>query len=132
MNALIKRYINQKKIGLAYEISTNYVDSLCNIYEFYEVEEIVHLRQLAVVTESRRSGIGTKVIMAVNELLKCLGIGPIVERVEGASIFSIHIFEKRGFSKLVEVRYDDYRVNGKIVFSNISGHESVGLYDIAI
>ena len=119
-------------LGIAFDVPTNHLDSLCSIYCYYNVEEIVHLWQLAVQKDHRRKGIGMKVIKAVKEFVKNFDIGPVVLRVEGSSSYSQRIFEKLGFSMLAQVCYSDYKVEGKVIFANTGEHASLRLYGLVV
>ena len=120
------------ELGMAFDVPTNHFDSIHNIYDHYKVDEIVHLWQLAVKTEYRQKGIGTKVISAVKEFVRHFGIGPVVLRVEGSSNYSQRIFEKLGFSLLAKVFYSEYTEHGKVIFANTGEHQSLKLYGLVV
>lgn len=111
---------------------TSYFDKLFNIYEHYNVEDIVFFCQLAVHNEHRQKGIGTMLVRAAIELVKSFNIGPVVVRVEGSSNFSKRIFEKIGFTTFAEIKYADYRVDGNVLINHTGNHKSERLYGMVV
>ena len=47
-------------------------------------------------------------------MVKNFELGPIALKVEGSSIFSKKIYEKRGFDILAEVMYENHIENGEV------------------
>lgn len=127
-NRFDKTKCKSEAVKYVYDVCCNHFDNLCNIYEYYDVDDVVHLCQLAVHQKHRHKGIGTKLVMAVKEFVRNFDIGAVVVRVEGSSNFSKRIFENLGFGTLAEVTYADYEDGGKIIFANTGEHRSVRLY----
>ena len=106
----------------------NHLKSLCNTLSHYDVENAVHFFALGVHKDYRRRGIGGKVMSAAVELVKQLDLGPVVVTGEGTSTYSQRIYEKLGFETNAEVIYDEYKVNGELVFKNMGDQKSMRLY----
>lgn len=121
-----------KALVQVFDVCFNQLNNLSNIFDYFNVEEVVHLYQLGVHQKHRHKGIGTKLIMAVKELVRSFDIGPVVLRVEGSSNFSKLIFEKLGFETLAEIIFANYEDEGKIVFANTGEHNSVRLYGMIV
>ena len=117
---------------LSYDALTNHFDSILNTYEHYDVDELIWLIEFVVKREERQKGFGTKLIEAVKEFVKQLGIGPVVMRVEGTSNYSQRVFEKLGFSTLATVYYSEYKIDDKIVFVNTGEHKAFKLYCLVV
>ena len=107
---------------------TYYFDSLCNIFDHYKVDEVIHFAKLAVHRNFRGKGIGTKLMKAAIAFVKNLQLGPLVIKGEGSSNFSQRIYERLGFDILAELKYGDYKVNGDVVVTNAGENKSEKLY----
>ena len=101
---------------------------LCNLFERYEVEKIIHLRQLATHKDHSRRGFATKLNKALLEALKSLEMGPIAVQVECSHNGSKGVFEKLGFDSLAEIKFAKYKIGGQLVFTNTGEHKSEILY----
>ena len=106
----------------------NHLKSLCNTLSHYDVKNAVHFLVLGVHKDYRRRGIGCKVMSAAVQLVKQLELGPVVVTGEGTSTYSQRIYEKLGFETNAEVIYDEYQVNGELVFKNMGDQKSMRLY----
>lgn len=104
------------------------LEDLCNPFHHFNVEEAVGFITLGVHRDYRQKGIGTIIMRAAVELVKNLGLGPVVIKGEGTSSYSQRIYEKLNFSVLSEVVYEEYKENGEIVFKNMGIHKSARLY----
>ena len=107
-------------------------ESLCNVYDHYNVEEVVHFFKLAVHKNFRGKSIAMKLMKAAIAFIRNLDIGPLVIRGEGSSNFSQRIYEKLGFDVLAEVVYADYMVDGEVVVKNTGEHKSEKVYGMII
>ena len=106
----------------------NHLKSLCDTLSHYDVDNAVHFLALGVHKDYRRRGIGGKVMSAAVEIVRQLGLGPVVVTGEGTSNYSKSIYEKLGFETNAEVIYDEYKVNGELVFKNMGDQKSIRLY----
>jgi hypothetical protein len=63
-------------------------------------------------------------------LLFCkeLGLSPVCIKGEGTSNYSQKIFEKFGFETIHTMKYDEYKIDGEIVFKNTGDIESTKCY----
>ena len=102
-------------------------DNLHNIYDHYNVEDVVYLSHFAVAKDLRQKGIGTVLGKAAVALVEACGVGPVVIRAEVSSNFSKQIVEKFGFHYLAEIVFADYKVDGKVVVANSGKHKSTKL-----
>ena len=105
-----------------------YLDSLCSVFDHYNVEEVFHFLALGVHKDYRQRGIGTKMMKAAVTLVENLGLGNVIIKGDGTSNYSKRIFEKLGFDMLLEVKYEDYKENGDVVFKNMGEHKSFKVY----
>ena len=141
MTIINKRAINKIEIDTGEIMSDawrKFVDfmyhseSLCNVYDHYNVEEVVHFFKLVVHKNFRGKGIAMKLMKAAIAFIRNLDIGPLVIRGEGSSKFSQRIYEKLGFDVLAEVVYADYMVDGEVVVKNTGEHKSEKVYGMII
>ena len=117
----------RKFVDMAYHL-----ENLSNIYDHYNVEELIHFFKLGVHKDFRGRGLGMKLMKATLAFIKNLDIGPLVIRGEASSNYSQHIYEKLGFDILAEVVYADYKVNGVVVVKNTGEHKSEKAYGLVI
>ena len=106
----------------------NDLDKLCNVYDHYKVENIIHLWQLATHKDHRHKGFATKLITAMLEAFRILEMGPMAIKVECTHNGSKRVFEKLGFEALAEIKFAVYMVDGKQAFTNTGEHNSGVLY----
>ena len=100
------------------------INSLINVYEHYNVDEVVEFMALAVHKDYRRRGIGLKIMNATLALIKSLDLGGVIVKGEGSGNYVNKIFENAGFDFLAEVVYKDFKVNGEVVFKDMGEHRS--------
>ncbi|XP_052817474.1 arylalkylamine N-acetyltransferase 1-like [Mya arenaria] len=98
-------------------------------YEKYGVEESFHFLGLAVSEKYQKKGHGKYLLEVGVEFVKNLGICPYIHG-EGSSAYSQKIYEKIGFETLKEVAFEDYKVNGEIVFKNTGVHKTFKVYGL--
>ena len=106
----------------------NHLAGLNNVFEHYDVEDVVHFFGIGVHRDWRGKGVGSKLMKAAMTFVANLGVGPVVVTGEGSSNYSKRIFEKFGFDILAEVAFADYKVNGEVVFQNLGEHKCERLY----
>ena len=105
-----------------------YKDNCFDIYSHYNVEEAFQLFGLSIHREHRRKGLGLKLMQAALVFLSSLEIGPVVVKGDCSSNFSKRIYEKLDFELFGEIMFEDYKVDGKIVFANTGEHKSLKVY----
>lgn len=105
-----------------------HLSNICNVYEWYGVEEVFQFFGIGVHKNHRKKGIGFKVMKATLALIKGFGVGPIVIKGEGSSNYSKRIYEKSDFDMLAEVVYEEYQVDGEVVFKTGPEEKSERLY----
>ena len=104
------------------------LDRRCNIYNYYNVEDVIHFYGICVHSDYRRRGIGEKLMRAAVCFVSHLDLGDVVIKGEGTSVFSRQVFEKIGFETLSEVVFADYTVDGKAVTAGRGEHKLERLY----
>ena len=112
-------------------ISTE-ADKLCNIFDYYSVQEIFHFYGIVVRREFRRRGLGEKLMRAALLFIRSLDLGVVVLKGGGTSLYSQRLFEKMGFEKLSEVVYSEFKIDGEIVMTNTGEHKSEIRYGMCI
>ena len=102
--------------------------SFCNVYDRYNVDEVVQFFGLGVHRDYRQRGIGYRVMKAALAMIQNLELGAVLVKGEGTSNYSKKIYEKNGFENLAEVIYDDYKEDGEVVFKTEPDQKSERLY----
>ena len=92
-----------------------YKDSIMDVFEYYDADEVFSLFELTVRRDYRRRGIGRKLLQATIILISSMNIGPCVLKGNCSSNFSKSIYEKLSFDTLGEIKFADYTVDGEQV-----------------
>ncbi|XP_053380305.1 uncharacterized protein LOC128548827 [Mercenaria mercenaria] len=100
----------------------------CDFFSKFGVTEIFEFFGLGVVRKYRRRGFGKLLMETGVKFLDSLGIKPCYIRGSASSNFSKTIFEKCGFESVAEFSYEDYKVNGSVIFDNTGEHKSMTVY----
>ena len=108
------------------------LDRRCNVFDQYDVDELIHFYGLVVHRDYRQRGIGEKLMKAAVLFVQNLGLGPVIIKGVGSSNFSQRLYEKVGFEMLAEVVYAEYKVDGKVVVSETGEHKTVRMYGLSI
>lgn len=96
-----------------------------DVYGTFGVDRYAELFILTTHSRKRHPGLGTEMTRRTLEMLAAEGFGLCV--TEATSLFSQKIFTRLGFSDVSEIRYDDYKPDGSVVFPSKPPHESVKL-----
>ena len=107
---------------------TYHFGTLCNMFEHYKVEEMIHFFGLGVHRDYRRKGIGTKLQKAAMAFVRNMGIGPVLIRGEASSNYSRMIYERLQFECLATIVFAEYKVNGEVVLKNMEENKTYKLY----
>ena len=99
-----------------------------NIWEKYGVEEAFEFFGLSVHKDYRRRGIGLKLMQATLLFFKSMNLGPVLSKGDCSSNFSKRIYERLHFDCLGEIKFEDYKVDGKQVITNTGEHKSLKIY----
>ncbi|XP_052817703.1 arylalkylamine N-acetyltransferase 1-like [Mya arenaria] len=94
----------------------------------YDIEECFHFFGLGVAKQYRKRGIAKRLMEAGIVFLRNLDVDPVYIKSEGTSNFSQKTFEQLGFETLAEIKYEEYEVDGEVVFKNTGEHKSVKAY----
>ncbi|XP_063243239.1 uncharacterized protein LOC134542702 [Bacillus rossius redtenbacheri] len=87
-------------------------------FQTYGVEEYVSAMGLAVCKEYRGQGLGLELLSTRLELCRALGVRLTVTTF--TAIESQRLAAKLGFRTIAEVAYEDYKVDGEVVFPHVS------------
>ena len=112
-------------------ISTE-ADKRCNIFDHYNVEEVLHFCGIAVRRDFRQRGIGYKLMRAAVLFIRSLELGTVVIKGDGTSLHSQRLFEKTGFEKLSEVVYSEFKMDNEIVVQNTGENKSEIRYGLCL
>ena len=126
-NSELKKKVKNKKFVTMLTFLTH-KDEESNPFDKYGVDKAVYFVMLGVDRRYRRRGIGTKIMDAAIKFYSEIGIEPVVIKGEGTSNFSKRIYEKFGFETLHEFPYEDYKIDGEIVFNNTGEHKSCKIF----
>ena len=105
-----------------------YKDTIVDVFEYYDVEELFSIYELAVHKDHRRNGLGLKLMQAATILAASMDIGPCVIKGNATTNYSKRIFEKLDFENIGEVKFEDYVVDGVQVLSSIGDATSFKMY----
>merc|ERR1712038_434257 len=94
---------------------------------FYEknIETAFDLKMLTVHPDTRGMGLGREMIQRSEGLARCLGYKMC--KTEATGDYSRAAFLKAGFKVVAECNYQDFTVDGKKVFKDITAHKGVAL-----
>ena len=93
-----------------------------SVYEEYDVDTIFHFLFLSVHPNYRGFGIATKLVQKSIELAKLRGFK--VAKAEATGKYSQKLFTNLDFDILFQISYNDYKVDGEVVFRNMGIHTS--------
>ncbi|XP_063397399.1 uncharacterized protein LOC134681682 [Mytilus trossulus] len=99
-----------------------------NVFQHFGVDKAMHFLALATHKNHRGRGIASKLMKASLEFCTELGFTPVCIVGECTSNISQKIFEKFEFENLYTVRYDDYKVNDEIVFTDTGDSKTAKFY----
>ena len=105
-----------------------YKDTVVNVFDYYDVDELFAIFELAVHRDHRRKGIGCKLMLAATIFVSRMDIGPCVIKGNAASNYSKRIFEKLNFDNIKEVKFEDYKVDGVQVITSAGEVNSFKMY----
>ncbi|KAM7431002.1 hypothetical protein ABFA07_018366 [Porites harrisoni] len=101
-----------------------------NVFERYEVDEVVDFLALAVKEKYRRMGVAGRLFAASVSMCRELGFKAIKGR--GTSSYSHKLYDKQGFEPLSTLALDTYYHNGQPVSEGTGGHTTRKLYGLKI
>jgi ribosomal protein S18 acetylase RimI-like enzyme len=112
------------KFGLVLEFLEDVVSSV-NILGDYGVDRYLELFMLSTHSTKRCPGLGTELVRQTLLVGKQKGFPLCV--TEATSFFSQKIFTRLGFHVIKEVKYEDYKPHGKVVFPAQGMHDTLKL-----
>ncbi|XP_045198004.2 arylalkylamine N-acetyltransferase 1-like [Mercenaria mercenaria] len=98
-----------------------------NFFAKYSISEMFEFFGLGVMPKYRRHGLGTLLVETGVKFL-CNLQKPCYIKGSASSNYSKKIFEKCGFEMLAEFQFEDYKVDGKVVFDSTGEHKSLKVY----
>ncbi|CAC5397063.1 unnamed protein product [Mytilus coruscus] len=99
-----------------------------DVFHHFGVKRAIHVLALATHKKYRGRGIASKFMQASLEFCKELGLTPVCIVGECTSNISQKIFEKFDFENVYTVRYDEYKVNDEIVFTNTGENKTAKFF----
>ena len=99
-----------------------------DVFKRFNVDTAVAFIALATHRDHRAQGIASKLMQATLLFCKELGLSPVCIKGEGTSNYSQRIFEKFDFEAIHTMKYDEYKIDGEIVFKNTGDNESTKCY----
>lgn len=99
-----------------------------DVYKYFGVDVAVNFINLGIHRDFRNRGLGSTLMKAALLYVKDIGIDPVCITGEGTSNYSQNIYEKFGFEVMHCVNYDDYKVDGEVVFKNTGDNKSCKFY----
>ena len=118
---------NEKMAAIMTFLGHKYING-ANVFKRFKVDTAVEFVALGTHRNYRGQGLATKVMAATIEFCKELGLNPVCIKGEATSLYSQRIYEKFGFEVLHTVRFQDYKVNGEVVFRDTGDVEEVKCY----
>ncbi|CAC5397062.1 unnamed protein product [Mytilus coruscus] len=94
-----------------------------NVFKHFGVKKAVHFLHLSTGKNYQGRGIASKLMQASLAFCKELGFTQVCVAGDCTSNISQKIFEKFDFENLYTVRYDEYKVNDEIVFTNMGDNK---------
>ena len=123
----IKSEPNRKCVDVYAEL-----DRRCNVFDHYNVDELIYFYGLVVHRDYRQRGIGEKLMRAAVFFVQNLGLGLFIIKGDGTSNFSQRLYEKVGFEMLAEVVYAEYKIDGNVVVSETGEHKTERMYGLPV
>ncbi|XP_071178086.1 arylalkylamine N-acetyltransferase 1-like [Mytilus edulis] len=99
-----------------------------DVFQHFGVTRAMHFLALAIHKKYRGRGIASKLMQASLAFCKELGFTPVCIVGECTSEISQKIFEKFDFENVYTVRYDEYKVNDEIVFTNTGDNKTAKFF----
>ncbi|KAF2895506.1 hypothetical protein ILUMI_10669 [Ignelater luminosus] len=96
----------------------------------YENDKVLYVKQISIKSEWRNKGIGLELLKHTRELAKEKGFSQI--RSICTSAYSAKILENLGFKCVHSIKYEDYKIDGKIVFKPEFPHTHIKLMILEI
>ncbi|CAC5384626.1 unnamed protein product [Mytilus coruscus] len=106
----------------------NHKNEEMDVYKRFNIDTCINFVFLGTHKEHRQQGIAFKIFQAALQFSKELGINPVCIKGEGSGVYSQRIYEKSGFETLHTFKYDEYKVDGDIVFKDTGIHKSTKVY----
>ncbi|CAC5381610.1 unnamed protein product [Mytilus coruscus] len=99
-----------------------------DVFKRYNADIAVSFFALATHRDHRAQGIASKLMKATLLFCKELGLNPVFIKGEGTSNYSQKIYGKFGFETIHTLPYDEYKIDGEIVFKNTGENKSTKCY----
>lgn len=95
-----------------------------DVYKYFCVDCSVHFINLVIHKDFRQRGLASTLMKAALLFVKEIGLEPVCINGEGTSNSSQKIYEKFDFEVLHTVKYEDYKVDGEIVFKDTGDNKT--------
>lgn len=103
-------------------------DAEMNVYKYYDVDCAVHFVNLGIHKDFRNRGLASLLMKAALQFVRNIGLDPVCITGEGTSNYSQRIYERFEFEVLHTVKYEDYKVDGEVVFKNTGDNKTCKFY----
>lgn len=103
-----------------------------DVFKRFGVDHAVHFLNIAIRHDYRKQGLASKLMKAALLFVKDIGLDPVCITGEGTSNYSQSIYDKLQFEMLHSVMYEDYKVNGDVVFKDTGVNKSCKFYAIQL
>lgn len=99
-----------------------------DVFHRFDVNVAFEFVSLAVRADYRRLGLATKLFTAALMFCSRSGLKKPCVTAAGSSPYTRNIFEKNGFDVLHTLHYDDYLIDGEVVFKNMCDNLYTKIY----
>jgi ribosomal protein S18 acetylase RimI-like enzyme len=103
-----------------------------DVYKRFNVDTAIDFVALGTHRDYRRQGIATKMFQAGLMFCKEIGFDTVCIKGEGTSNYSQRIYEKFNFETIHTFKYDEYKIDGEVVFKNTGEHKAMKVYCIKL
>jgi len=94
-----------------------------DIFTKFQVDRLFDIKMIATAPEARGLGLATDLVRRSVQLAACLGYRGC--KTEATGNYSRKAFIKSGFEVVAEVKYKEFKVEDRMVFSGIEEHQGV-------
>lgn len=99
----------------------------CNIFgRFPEIQSYIDGRIICVSSQMRRMGIAGRLVDETLKLMVQKNI-PLIY-IQCSSFYSAKVLEKKNFREILSLKYEDYKIDGRPVFTPEKPHEYIKIF----
>ena len=120
---LVPDFINDEALKRDIQLE-NHVSEIADIFQKLGIDEILHFQYLSVHRNYRNQGVASQLLGFCLKMYEYLGISPLYAKVLCTSNYSRKVFEKNGFERVCGLNYNEYYVDGVLVYPKMQEHTS--------